>query len=245
MKTALAKSSVRPNRRVASGAKAASSAIFGSAVTLGLFLLVSHFGRQPLRKTVEMEDLRTVYAPIEPPPPPPKEVTTEVPPDVTITGFDIAPSNSEVKITVLPPDLEALLPPPPVAPPAKIDVNRLYTEFKPKLSVGKFEERIYQMSEVDRLPEGINKIAPQIPGRMMRDVEMKHVVILAVVEIDGTPRNLRIARSSGDEEFDRLMMEAIAQWTFAPAVRKGKKVRCLVSEDMHCKKAAGSIFQVQ
>jgi TonB family protein len=245
MKTALTQKSVRSERRVASGAKAASSAIFGSAVTLGLFLVVAHFGHEPAKAPVEVDDLRTVYAPIEPPPPPPQEQTTEVPPDTTITGFDPAPSDSSVKITVLPPDLEQLLPPPPVAPPAKIELNHLYTEFKPKLSIGKFEQRIYQMSDVDQLPYVLNHVIPDIPRDLLHDLESLHVVVLAVIELDGTPHDLRIARSSGNPEFDQLMMESIAQWTFAPAVRKGKKVRCLVSQDTHFKKSHRSLLQLQ
>ena len=245
MKTTIAPQPARSERRAASSAKAASSAIFGSAATLGIFLAVAHFAREPVKAPVQLEDLRTVYAPIEPPPPPPQEQVTEVPPDATIAGFEPAPSDSAIKITVLPPDLAQLLPPPPVAPPAKIELNRLYTEFKPKLAGGKFEQHIYQMSEVDQLPYVLHHVIPDIPHSLIRNIESLHVVVLAVIELDGTAHNLRIARSSGNEEFDQLMMDSIGQWTFAPAIRKGKKVRCLISQDTHFKKSAASIFHLQ
>ena len=245
MKLTLTQSGKKAPRRVPSGAKAAGSAIFGSAVTLGLFLLVARFGREPVKPPVEMEDLRTIFAPMEPPPPPPTEQTTEVPPDATLSGFDLTPSSSTVKITVLPPDLERLLPPPPVAPPARIELNHLYTEFKPKASAGRFEQHVYQMNEVDQAPYVLNHVIPNLPHRLLGDLESLHVIVIAVIDLDGTPRSLRLAKSSGNEEFDQLMMDSIGQWTFAPAIRKGKKVRCLIVQDTHFKRPSRSLFNLQ
>jgi len=242
----LTRSQKRPTSpRLRKGTTAASSAIFGAVATLALFLSVAHFGHKTMNEpTVETEDLR-VYAAIDPPPPPPTETTQDETPDLNLTGFDIAPSDSSVKITVLPPDLEKLLPPPPMAPPAKIELNKLYTEFKPKTSVGRFDQHIYQMSDVDQLPYVLNHVVPDLSHDLLRNLESLHVVVLAVIELDGTPQNLRIARSSGNDEFDRLMMESIAQWTFAPAIRKGKKVRCLISQDTHFKKPSRSLLHLQ
>jgi hypothetical protein len=39
-----------------------------------------------------------------------------------------------------------------------------------------------------------------------------------------------------------LMMEAITEWVFSPAVKNGRNVRCLIEQGITVQWSAGSVF---
>jgi len=49
-------------------------------------------------------------------------------------------------------------------------------------------------------------------------------VVYLLVDEDGRPRYLKVARSSGNAEFDHDALVTIAQWRFKPAMREGKPI---------------------
>jgi TonB family protein len=51
-----------------------------------------------------------------------------------------------------------------------------------------------------------------------------------VVDAKGEIGNVRIASSSGNPEFDAIILNNIREWSFSPAIRKGRKVRCLLQQ---------------
>ncbi len=209
------------------------SIVLGVVFTSGLFLTISHFERNSAPEPmVEMDDLRAVVAPLDPPPPPPV-TPQETPPVAMITGFEPGPSDSTVKITVTPPDLDGLLQQSPVAPPAIIQVGQLYTQFKPKMSMVGLQQHIYQPGEVDQLPSVLHHVIPNLSRSMRQKAAALRVTFLVVIDIDGTIKSVRIGKNSTDPDFDALMLENIQEWTFSPAIRKGKPVRCIIEQAVH------------
>ncbi len=219
------------------------SLFLGTGFTLAIFLGIAHYEKSGSSPPLsEMDDLRAVVIPLEPPPPPPiTPPELEIPVAVS-TGFEAAASESPVRITLNPPNMDALLARSPVAPPAVIQVGQLYSEFKPRMDLTASGSHIYQMRDVDQVPQVLYQVTPKIPSRIRSNAESLRVVLLAVVDADGAIHDIRVATSSGNPEFDAIIVDNIQEWTFAPAVRKGKKVRCLVQEKVIISWVPGSPF---
>lgn len=217
----------------------------GAGFTLALFLMIAHFDRStPAETPADILDLRAVS--IEEPPPPPPEIVPreQVPIQDTLTGLESTPSDSPVQIAVTPPDLEALLPPPQVAPPAVIQVGQLYASLKPKLDIGPAGNRIFQMAEVDQVPQVLNQVTPRIPASVRNGAAMLRTSLVFVVDINGEIKNVRLASSSGNPDFDAIIMQNIHEWTFSPAMRRGQKVRCLLQQAVIIRWSGGSVFRL-
>jgi TonB family protein len=84
-------------------------------------------------------------------------------------------------------------------------------------------------------PVLIREVKPKYTGDAMRAKVQGTVEMEAVVRADGTidPRSIRIVRSL-DSTFglDREAIEAVKQWRFSPAVRKGQPVAALVTVEL-------------
>jgi TonB family protein len=214
-------------------AQTALSLLMGAGFTLCLFLGMAHYGNLvPENPPPEIEDLRAVAIPFQPPPPP-QVSPTEAAPALeisTVTGFDLSPSDSPVKIAVSPPNLDSLSSASQLAPPAVIQIGQLFGEFKPKMDVLADPQHIFQENEVDRIPSVLFRDPPAIPGRFMRGGKSLHVTLLLVIDANGAVGDVKVVKSSGEEEVDAIVVENIKTWGFAPALKRGKKVRCMLQQ---------------
>lgn len=220
------------------------SAVLGTAFTLGLFWSIAHFEREAPVLPASFDDVPPMAVAIEPPPPPILTPPTEV----TITpvpGFDLTPAaDNPVKIAVPPPDLEALLPPVETAPPAVIQFGRLDASFRPKMDLDVSEGRIFQAKDVDQRPTVLYRVEPHIPRQVRNDAESLRVVLLIIVNADGSLKEARVSRSSGNPEFDAIIAATIREWAFTPAVRRGVKVRCILEQAITINWTGGSAFHL-
>jgi TonB family protein len=205
----------------------------GAGFTFCLFLGMAHYGNLvPDSPPSEIEDLRAVAIPFQPPPPPRVTPTEAAPvPEIsTVTGFDLSPSDSPVKIAVSPPNLNALSSANQLAPPAVIQIGQLYGEFKPKMDIVADPQHIFQENEVDRIPSVLYRDPPAIPGRFTRDGKSLRVTLLLVIDANGAVGDVKVVKSSGEAEVDAIVVENIKTWGFAPAMKRGKKVRCMLQQ---------------
>lgn len=214
-------------------AQTALSLLMGAGFTLCLFLGMAHYGNLiPESPPPEIEDLRAVAIPFQPPPPP--QVTpAEAPaaPDISnVTGFDLAPSDSPVKIAVSPPNLDSLSSANPLAPPALIQIGQLIGEFKPRTDLAADSQHVYQENEVDRIPSVLYREPPVIPSRFTRGGRSLHMTLLLIIDANGAVGDTKVVRSSGEPEVDDIVTENIKTWGFSPAIKRGKKVRCLLQQ---------------
>jgi TonB family protein len=221
--------------------------VLGTTFTFCLFMGMAHFAATaPASPTPEIEDLRVVALPFQPPPPPQITPTEPAPAtDIsTVSGFDLAPSDSPVKIAVSPPNFDELTPTVQLAPPAVIQIGRLYGEFKPRTGPSFDLQHIYQKSEVDTLPTALYRAQPPIASRHFRDTNVLRLSLLFVVEASGEITNLRILKTSGNPEVDAIVMETVEKgWGFSPAVKKGRKVRCFLDQPFQLRMSRGSRFE--
>ena len=47
---------------------------------------------------------------------------------------------------------------------------------------------------------------------------------MILVGIDGTPKDIKVEKSSGYRELDRAALDAARRWRFNPEIRNGRKV---------------------
>ena len=50
------------------------------------------------------------------------------------------------------------------------------------------------------------------------------MILLILVGTDGTPKDIKVDKSSGYHELDRAAIETAQKWRFNPEVKNGKKV---------------------
>ena len=217
----------------------------GVAFTFVLFLGIAHYEKgTPARPPPPLDDLKVTLMPVEPPPLP---VTPSDPlPDMTpMAGFDLSPTESAVKITVSPPNLSELMPEEmSKAPPADAHIGPLLTDLKPKMAFQYDPQHVYQKSEVDRAPEILERPDPQVSSRVRDNASVLRVTLVVVIDANGSVGHIRLTKTSGNPEFDKLMIESMGEWVFSPAMKNGKKVRCLIEQAIAVQWSAGSQFRI-
>jgi TonB family protein len=222
--------------------------IGGAGFTFLLFFGMAHFEHAGADESAaEIADLRMVSMPLDPPPPPPR--TTEpmtAPADMPpFAGIEVAASESPVRIAVVPPDLQMLVQATPHPPRALVPFRHFHTEFKPQMEVTVDPRHVYRTSEVDQPPVAINRVVPPVPKPVFGDAAVLRVVLLVVIEPNGAVSSARVSQSSGQSEFDKIVVETVInEWEFTPAIRRGKKVRCLAQQNVRVRLGAGSPFEI-
>ncbi|PPJ42833.1 MULTISPECIES: energy transducer TonB [unclassified Pseudoxanthomonas] len=65
---------------------------------------------------------------------------------------------------------------------------------------------------------------PKYPASMLRAGVGGTVVVLADVDAQGNPIDVRVVERSGERDLDRAAVSAVRQWRFEPAMRNGKAI---------------------
>jgi len=211
------------------------SFVAGAGFSLGLFVSIAQFlNIHEQAASRPPDDLETLTAAVFlPPPPPPKP--DDVPPvvedvrDVISLGIQEEPSDSPVKILPSPPAYEELLPVAQLPQQAVAGMIGMDTSIKPKLDVIFDSDHVFQKSEVDKPPIPISRPDPSVPAHLRNNKGFSTLVVF-VVDAHGMVGKARILQSSNNPEFDEIVIANVGEWRFAPAIRKGKPVRCMVQQ---------------
>jgi len=238
------RSALAPGRGATQLADAALSLVVGAGFTLGLFVGVAHFENvKAVVPPPEIEDLRAAPSIFVPPPPKEEEHPDPVEVVAPLTDLEIGTSDSPVKLAVVPPDLDKLLPPADLPPRATIQFGQLLSDLKPKAGSLGESQRIYQQSEVDQPPAAAIKTIASISPRVRDNAMQLRVTLLLIVDTEGAVTNIRVLKPSGNALFDSIVLQCVRdEWVFTPAVKRGKKVRCMVQQLIWYKWEEGSKF---
>jgi len=220
--------------------------LLGSGLTLGLFIGVAHFEEvKAVAPPPEIEDLRAAPAVFEAPPPKPEERPEQAEVVAPLTGLEIGSTDSSVKLSVVPPDLDKIIPPADLPPRATIQFGQLLSDLKPKTGPGGEFQRIYQQNEVDQAPAAVIKTIASVSRRIREDAAQLRVTLVLVVDTQGAVTNIRVLKSSGNATFDAIVLQCVRDdWVFSPAIKKGRKVRCMVQQLIWYKWPEGSKFSI-
>ena len=222
------------------------SLLAGGAITLALFGAMARVESvEPPPVEPEIQDMRVISIPMEAPPPRPtteRVAAGEGMAALAELAIEAAP-DSPVRVAVVPPDLASLYPPEDQIPPARIEVSNLFTEFKPQTELAVSSQRIYQQSEVDRIPTVRYRTAPFVPSIVRGQAEMLRVTLILVLDTRGTVTSARLMRSSGNRYFDNIVLDSVkSTWEFTPAMKNGKLVRCMIQQTVTVKWEARSLL---
>jgi TonB family protein len=208
------------------------SLLLGAGFTLLLFTCIALYEmREAKGQSQERDELHVALMPFEPPPPPAAHAESD--PDATpMVGFRLSPSDSSVRISVSPPDLDSILPEDlSKAPHVDARIGPL-RNFGPKIDFASDPKHVFESSEVDQVPRVLFREPPEVPGYIAKDAEMLVTTLMAIIDADGTIGSVRVARSSGNPTFDAITAKNIMEWGFSPAIKGGKRVRCLIEQDI-------------
>lgn len=223
-----------------------SAGLAGLAFTYLLFTGIGLLQRQePEAPAPDLEDLSDIIAPPPPPPPPPSQVTPQPQQDsapVDLIGFELSRTESPVSIAALPMPLEAtqasIIP-----PTAYIRSDLGSLAIKPSLSTEALDtQRVFSGSDVDQRAAPIFKKKPRIYGTEFSHLQTTRINVLFVVDTKGHVGSLRVLRSTGDSVLDQRMLDALKQWEFTPAIRRGKPVRQWFEQLINVEFASNSLF---
>src|SRR5580698_375252 len=220
----------------------------GGLACAGLILVVLAFLRAPL-KPVAAADVYTAHLvarPFDEPPPPPREQAPPVPgPIVGPMRLEIAPEAvSAVHIQV--PDVPLLdteMPPPPARAVVAARFDLAHSIARPVDTDDLAALRIFSRNEVDQRPMVVYRVAPKLSDKRVSKMATPRVVLLLVVNTDGSVGDVRVMQGSGEEDFDQTMIETIREWRFSPAILKGRKVRCWVEQKVSVKLSGATPFE--
>jgi hypothetical protein len=234
----------RPESAAANAVAELLSIGLGLGVTLALFLGVARFGAtEAPPDDADIAELRAMSVPLETPPPRPVETPPVEVAASPLAGLEISSNESPVRIAVVPPDLSSLLPTTTTAPSAKIEPAQLYTEFKPRTEIGGDFSRIFQQHEVDQRPAVVSRPKPYIPPVVRGNARTLRISVLILIDTRGAVASVRTLQGSGNEHFDKIIIHDISHsWVFSPAMKKGRKVRCLVQQNVRIVWEGGSPF---
>jgi TonB family protein len=235
-----------PDRAGSSAADEAVSLLVGAVFTLGLFTCMAHFESAGSTDSAPaIEDLRSVAAVVKPPP---QKVEIKQQPEeqvMPLTGIDIAASESPVRISVVPPDLEKIIPASDVPPKVAIQFSQLFADLRPKADISGDLNRIFRPSEVDKAPVAVFKTIARVSRRARDDADALRTTLELVIDTEGYVASSRVLKSSGNLEFDTIVEQCVRrEWVFSPAIKNGRKVKCLVDQLVWYKWTEGSPFKI-
>jgi eukaryotic-like serine/threonine-protein kinase len=87
--------------------------------------------------------------------------------------------------------------------------------------------RVYEAADVDRGPRVLKQVAPTYPPGAARRRLQDVIVLKALIDVAGRVADVRIIKGSAkDHSFDAAAVDAVRQWSFAPARKAGQPVAC-------------------
>jgi TonB family protein len=219
----------------------------GIAFTFVLFFALAHVESvgKPER-AFDIEDVPVVSIPLPPPPPKLAQPVEQPPPDlVPMPGIEREASDSPVRIALVPADIAALIPTAQIPPKATVTLG-LKADIRPNADAGGNLSRVYQEFDVDQRPQAVVRVAPDITDEMFGGASYLRVTLLILIDTDGHAASVHVAKSSGKAAFDELVAQTVKdQWLFSPAIRRGRKVRCLASQGLRFNASSGNPFMAE
>lgn len=201
------------NKTAGTPSASRNSAIFvsGLVCTVIIFLLVVFTQKISGFDPKKIFDLKTADS-MPPPPPPPID----------------PPKPPEVKEPEVKPELQQEQP--------MLNLAQLEAALNPGMgsAVGDFSlnltgfaaedlDRIFELTEIDRVPQPIYQAQPAYPFAMSRAGVEGRVYIRFVCDKEGRVINPRV-RQSTRMEFEKPALDAIRQWRFEPGIKNGVRV---------------------
>lgn len=202
------------------------SAAFSASVILSGLLLFN--GHSLKERAIPVETVR-----IDDPPPLPPE-----PPEVKKADDPAQEEDDSVKVNYAPPSLidvpnvsrdpiftEPITPPP---PPGIAKVTGLSTIPSGPPSLNRNIGKIFDPSQLERVPVAKTQMQPNYPYEMKRDGVEGEVTVCFIVDVNGDVL-APYAAASSRREFEAPAVQAVSKWKFKPGWKGGRAVNTRMS----------------
>jgi protein TonB len=83
--------------------------------------------------------------------------------------------------------------------------------------------KIFNISDLDRVPEAILQPSPQFPFAMRREANTGTVMVEFIVDVNGVVLDPMV-RDSTHHGFDEAALAGVSRWKFKPGFKAGRKV---------------------
>ena len=185
----------------------------GFVATIVLFLALPFF---QLISTVGNQDSGIVTVNMSKPPPPRPPVEKLPPPEEKTRKDDPELKKEQPKLTLS--QLELAL------NPGMGDASG-GGDFTIDFQVNAMEEleMIFELSEVDRIPQVLYRVAPVFPYEMKQAGISGKVSLLFICDRKGRVRRVQV-KSSSHREFEENAIRALREWKFEPGMKDGQPV---------------------
>lgn len=224
------------------------SLLLGLSASLVIFLTLSRVRMAPVEKPAPArETLRAARLPDLPPPAPQSETAERSAPGTALhfptlvrgsSMLSPSPSDSIVRIRATSPSMG-----PVVRPSIEPMLNFTPGLFQPRSELADADpNRVFSLREVDVPASPTHQVAPEISRRLFESVHDPRLTVLILVTATGAVENVWLLRSTGNEEFDALVVAAVRQWEFRPASRRHKAVRQWVQQPFVVRQPFASRF---
>lgn len=89
--------------------------------------------------------------------------------------------------------------------------------------IGEGMGKIFDLKDLDRIPEALVQISPVVPGSLKQAGNEAQVTVGFIVDIHGAVVNPFVDQSS-DSRFNDCALVAISKWKFRAGIKNGKRV---------------------
>jgi protein TonB len=84
-------------------------------------------------------------------------------------------------------------------------------------------KNVFDLSQLDRVPEPISQPPPQVPPSLRREAVSVEVKVQFIVDTDGYVHEAFVV-SSTSRGFDQAAVDGVSKWRFRPGMKNGRRV---------------------
>ena len=196
------------------------------SVSVGLFYTVSLSLKKDAKPQEQVNAFVSQAVQITPPEPPEVEQQAEEPDNTISAKVDFALAQDKLAIKLLASNIR---------PTRAQDIVQ-----KVDFDLSKFEVKgqdindmvVYEGREVDKRPEHIHRVMPDLKLKKPKEI----VQLIYVVNVDGTVGDTYVLETT-NAQFNEEVIACVKTWTYSPAEKNGRKVRCWVKQKIIINKA--------
>jgi protein TonB len=196
-----------------------------------VFFGLNHKAPAPKKHVVKETDVVQMVMPeikdLDEPPPTELQDDTQNTPQVDVPSLADMPSAVDVSMGFVQP-LDVRPPVPADIGAARLAVVPVNIAHGPRSDGGGLKD-IFNLADLDRIPEAISQVAPRFPAALKREFDYAEVKLEFIVDTAGGVRGITIVSSTA-QGFDEAAVEGISKWRFRPGMKAGKKVNTRVQQ---------------
>lgn len=103
-------------------------------------------------------------------------------------------------------------------------VGKIVIDTDLKFDIREDAEGMFDTGEFDQPPRATSRFSPSYPRELKGKGVGGRVIVGALVDENGTVKDVTLKESSGHRELDQAAMDAIKRWRYKPAIKSGRKV---------------------